>query len=404
MEMATKHRRRLGKGRRELAFSAGVLAVLWCTWGALLLFRACGVADGAEPKGASPPRSSAGRRFDAPVGVTWSNLPLRPALMRLAEANHVTIVLDRRVDPDQKVEFSAQGNSLGGTLSTLAARLKLGLSRVGDVAYLGPAAEAERLRTVMELRRDEFAALEGGGKKSAGRIGANWPAFSRPRELFVAAAQEAGLKVENPEAIEHDLWPEIALPPMLEVDRMSLIAVQFGLTFQFDLEGKGVRLVPWPETAAVSRFHKTANAAMSAARLQPLFPRSEITAESGRLSVVGPVEDQELVAEALAGGTTGGGSNPGGASRKTTAKEGRKVYRLQIAMPVGRLLRELGTRLDLTIRTDDAAIAAAGKSLETEVRVDVKDVSEDELLKATLEPAGLTYQRQGKVLLVQPQK
>ncbi len=58
--------------------------------------------------------------------------------------------------------------------------------------------------------------------------------------------------------------------------------------------------------------------------------------------------------------------------------------------------------MGIEIAVDKPAIQAAGISLETKVRVDVKEVSADELLKAVLDPAGLTFARHENVVEVKP--
>ena len=39
----------------------------------------------------------------APVSVIWEGNPLRPAMMNLSRTQHVAILIDRRVDPGQKL-------------------------------------------------------------------------------------------------------------------------------------------------------------------------------------------------------------------------------------------------------------------------------------------------------------
>ena len=91
-------------------------------------------------------------------------------------------------------------------------------------------------------------------------------------------------------------------------------------------------------------------------------------------------------------------------SQHTVTTEGRKVYSLQVELPVGQLLQSLGPRMGMEINIDKAAIAAAGKSLDTKVKLDVKEAGEDELLRAVLEPAGLTFTRKENVVDVKPKQ
>jgi hypothetical protein len=123
-----------------------------------------------------------------------------------------------------------------------------------------------------------------------------------------------------------------------------------------------------------------------------VLQRSEIEALEKGFMVRGPAEEHETV-EALLSGET---------ARRTTVAEGQKVYQLNIAMPVGRLIKQLGPMLDLEVQIDKAAIERAGLSLDREVNVSAKNASETELLRSVLDPAGLTFDRDGKKLVVRP--
>ena len=46
--------------------------------------------------------------LDQPTGLTWGGLPLRRGLLSLSRTKQVAIVLDRHVDPEQKVELSSR--------------------------------------------------------------------------------------------------------------------------------------------------------------------------------------------------------------------------------------------------------------------------------------------------------
>jgi hypothetical protein len=125
----------------------------------------------------------------------------------------------------------------------------------------------------------------------------------------------------------------------------------------------------------------------AAARLQQnkLLAAAEIKVDGEKLLVIGRQEDQEVVSQLLAG-------NP---VRQTKITEGQKIYTLKLDEPVAisKLLKAIATQTGLEIQVDQQSVAAAGISLEKRVGIDVKKVSADELLKAVLEPAGLTFTR-----------
>ena len=78
------------------------------------------------------------RQLQMPVGVTWRQTPLRSALNGLSSSQSVAIFLDRRVDPDQKIDFTVDDVELNAALQRLATDHGLGMSYVGCVVYLGP--------------------------------------------------------------------------------------------------------------------------------------------------------------------------------------------------------------------------------------------------------------------------
>ena len=93
------------------------------------------------------------------VGATWEAIPLRRAITSLSRSQRVAILLDRRVDPDQKIDLSFTDVPLERRLKLIAGKLQIGVAQVGPVIYLGPAATAEKLRTLSALRNDRGAAV-----------------------------------------------------------------------------------------------------------------------------------------------------------------------------------------------------------------------------------------------------
>jgi hypothetical protein len=333
------------------------------------------------------------RQFDQPVSISWSGIPLRQALSNLARSQRVPIVLDRRTDPDQEIEITLSDVSLNAALKSIALRLNLGVSRVGAVIYLGPPKTAERLRTLVELRKQEIGGLPQGSRLTLSTLKrCRWAMLSTPRELLAEAARDYRVRIEPLESVPHDLWPAADLPAMGLTERVSLIAVQFDLTFEFVADGRELRLVPMPDSPLLEKSYTYPNPPFAIQRLKTLLKQSQLEAGERKLIVRGPAEEHEMVEALLSGKTV----------RQTTATAGKKVYQLNVAVPVGRLIKELGSKLEIDVVIDEKAVTAAGLSLDKEVKVSVQDVTEDQLLKAVLEPAGLTFRREGKKLVVRP--
>jgi hypothetical protein len=333
------------------------------------------------------------RQLEQPVSISWSGVPLRQAVQNLARSQRVAMLLDRRVDPDQEIELALTDISLEEVLSRIAAKLNLGVSHVGPVIYLGPAATAERLQTLVELRKQEIDRLPPAARAAlVAPKPCHWEMLSTPKELLAEAGRDYAVRIEPPADLPRDLWPAGELPLVVLAERISLFAAQFDLTFQVSPDGRAVRLMPMPERAVLEKSYPVATPAAAIGRLKDVLKRSELTAGDRKIVVRGPAEEHDMVATLLSGKTV----------RRTTVTQGKTVYQLNIVMPVGRLIRELSPKLNLDIEFDELAIQRAGLSLDRDVKVSVKDASEEELLKAVLEPAGLTFTRAGKRLVVRP--
>ena len=180
-----------------------------------------------------------GQQLAVPVSVSWTNLPLARALKSLAKAQHVAIVLDRRVDPERPITLAIDQEPLGEALEKIAGHLTLGYCQFGPVAYFGPPTIAKRLRTLAALRLDELRQLPTPvTRKLLMMRSSHWEDLTEPKQLLEDLAAEAGVEILGIDKIPHDLWPAADLPPLSWIDRLTLIAAQFDLSFELDKAGR----------------------------------------------------------------------------------------------------------------------------------------------------------------------
>ena len=366
-------------------------------WVWVVLYLTCATLIAADTQWATG--DALGRALARKIDLAWSNIPLRGALLELAKSQKIGVVLDRRVDPGEKIELSLDAVPLAEAIQRIASRAQIGSTLLGPVAYFGPVATAERLKTITALRKSDVEALPKGARTTWRRSAPmKWDDLARPRELLAALAQENGLQLEGIQQIPHDLWAAADLPPLPLADRLTLILCQFDLTFEIGADGLSLRLVVMPERPVIDRSYAVPAGSIetTAAQLKQskLLAAAEIHTVDGKLLVRGREEDQEAVVELLNGHT----------ARQTAITEGQKAYSLRVELPLDQLLPSLARKMGLELRIDDAAISAAGLSMSKTVKVDVKEASADALLRAVLDPAGLTFARQGDVLTIKPAK
>ena len=163
--------------------------------------------------------------------------------------------------------------------------------------------------------------------------------------------------------------------------------------------GRVRRDVPLSESPpTMARRYRVRYAADQVESLRRKFPGMAMHVEGEEIVADARIEDHERLAEWLAGDSKA-------ASPPPPAGGGRQVYSLRVQeQPVRALVGALAQRMNWTVEMDDTAIRAAGLSLESRVSFDVKDVSQEELLRAILQPAELDFLLDGNRLRIVPAK
>jgi hypothetical protein len=284
-------------------------------------------------------------------------VPLRDAIQRLQRLFNDTVFVDRRIDPTTRVTLAAESSSVEDVMRRLAADHGWGVIGLGKAVYVGPKSGAAQLRTTLptleaamkELPRSDQA-------RFARRRKLDWEQLTEPRALVTDLVKKNGWQIQNADQIPHDLWPAGKLDGLTLAEQLALLLVGFERTFELRADERVIEIV-----------------------------------------ALKPLSDGE-VSETL--GRTERSTTAGSAPEKT-----RQVYSLRVEeKPVGAVARALAQRLKWQVEFDEAAIAAAGLSLDVRVTFKVDDVGQEELLDALLRPAGLSYRREGERIIIVPAK
>lgn len=347
---------------REVAYPTGPATrgagclVLACVVIALAagLPEASAQGDASNRAGTSP---QAARRVVPTATIHWQDVPLRDAISRLEKLFATATFLDRRIDPTERVNLEMSASSAEQVLTQIGGEHGWSARRVGGVVYMGPADAARQLAGVIAARRADVARLPPSQRAVFSRKSAlSWPRLTRPRELVTELVKRNGWRVADAERIPHDLWASERLDGLTFQEQLTLLLVGFDLTYAIQSETRTIQIL---------KLDKTAIAA--GAEDSPSVPTAQ---------------------------------TPPAAQERTT----KQVFSLRVAdKPVGAVMRELARRLNWQVEFDDAAIQAAGRSLEARVSFAVENVEQDELLQAVLGPAGLTFQREAERIKIVPQ-
>lgn len=302
------------------------------------------------------------QKLSEPANLLWSDIPLRQALSGLSQTYRVALLIDRRVDPGQKMKLARKGDSLGATLQAIADQRGLGVTLFGNVVYLGPVPTVERLHGLAALLERDVRRLPTTMKFKYHKVQKlAWEDLATPRDLLERLAEENGLAISGLESVPHDLWAAADLPALSLSDRLTLIAVQFDLAVRLSEDGKRILLSPMPDNIPRTPDNKLrlTSATSPAKRLKPKPAASLETVGIGKIVI----------------------------QRK----------------PLDAVLQELANRFNLELKIDREAIDAAGIALDQHVSLHEENTTIDRLFGKLLEQAKLAFRRHGRVVEIFPE-
>jgi len=311
-------------------------------------------------------------------------------------------------NPSATLDFSADDLPLDELLSRLA-QARGGVARVvGNTVYLGPAEPSAPLRTLVALRTRELndAIREGTGKRGFVKpYDFSWNDLATPRELLERLAQRHSFELRGIERVPHDLWGAAELPQATLAEALSLILIQFDLTFVWRKGGAGVEIEPIAGDPRLEQSHPAPKGIKPRAWLERV--EQELQGRQAKLRgeavVFSGLQEEHETIEALRDqlrGTrlpTRKGQEPAGG-----AKEVRYTLRMQ-DKPVGSLLKTLESRQPAyQFEYDAAALQQAGIRLEQRISLDVKDATVEELLRTALSQVRLGFEIEGQKVRLYP--
>ena len=317
------------------------------------------------------------KQLEVVASVQWRRAELRERLENLAAVHRVAIFLDRRIDPQQQLDFSSTGAPLELLLGQLARQLNAATAQIGPVIYIGPPRAAGAVAAVAAQRRRDLG--KRGSLSRRRPLPWNWPMLAEPRQLLLDLAGEQGLVIANPDLIPHDLWPAVDLPPLELADRLTLLLVGFDLTFERDGASNRLKLVPLPTDAEYEQSYPLAGDADElVSALKRDHPKLMLRRDGNRLIVRGKYADHQRIVSRISGSSTGAkGASPDNTRFTLT------VRNESAGAVVSTVARRLGKQLQVA---PDVRERLAGK-----VSFVVHEATLDALMEKTLGPLGLTY-------------
>ena len=321
--------------------------------------------------------------------VSWKGKTLRQSLERVTETQTVCVMLDRRMDPDQEVEFNARLIPLGDMIDQLARQHGGSSCQVGSVVYVGPAQTCHLLPTVNELRRDEIRKLPLVHQRRLLKSTPwKWERLTTPKQLLEQLERDYNVSIAGKENMPHDLWPAMKLPALDFATKLSLVLAGFHVTFKVADDGRTTTITAMPSDVTLRRDYDAGSRAAELSRnLSPQFPEATFSVNGDKLVVEGPWEVHNEVERFLRGTPV----------RPAPSAGGKKHYTLTVEnKPAGGVARAIGQHVGKKVVFD----VKVDRRLTKEISINVKEVSLEQLLTAVLTPANLKFEIKGDTIRV----
>lgn len=329
---------------------------------------------------------------NAIIGVSWSDVSLRESLYNLAKQQGVAIFLDRRVDPNQSIEFESAGRSLEHTIMALTDKLDLAALKIDNrLFYIGPRRQVAELhfrrtkllKTIAELPRGQRSVWTKPVHLGIKRL-------DEPRRIIEALTNLAGIEVRDPEVISHDLWPEVDLPDLKLIDSMILLSYGFDRWPQVSKDGKLLRFNAATELKPVAIKHTRLLSDTIKDEIREEFPDSKFVDEKKRTTLVGTPE-AHYVASRLQAKLTSRKKRPNDKVARTIVKSFNSDAKIES------ILRKVAGAMGVELEYDESMQLL----LDARVQVSVENVSFEKLIEKALENTGLEFQvDSGKLIIL----
>ena len=309
------------------------------------------------------------------------------------------------MDPSAEVPIDVSNVSLRTGLTGIARRVGGDATVPENVVFLGPKSATTRLRTLIELREQELQSRELSAPKPRRselmrRHSFESEDLEAPQEILKKFTNLVQLNISNGKAIPHDLWGAMVLPDVTITEAISVVLIQFDLTFRWIDKGSAIELVPIPDVVMLERKHHPKQKPVDAiGMVRQRFPHLEAEVWKTEISVKGLLEEHEAVAAFLRGD---GENSPIKIEPPKPLKQ--QIFGLEAErVPLSAIMKKLEESA-VSFEYDPDELKAAGVDLEQKIKINVKKASADEFFKLLFDPVGLEFQLDHLTVKLKPKK
>lgn len=346
------------------------------------------------------------RALSRPFSASWSNVGIRAIITRIRNTQNISIILDRRIDPSNKVKLDIQNLTLEQGLKNLASKVHAKIAVIGSTIYIGPKQEVSNLKTLLELRRTELLHLTKTNSKLKSRQSFllqrrtfHYQDLDKPADILKKITDAYQISVKNQNLIPHDLWAHGTLASVNANEAISLILIQFNLTYRWNQQESQIDIMPIPKSVTIRKLYtpRGKSAALQINRLKEKFPNITVALVDKKIAVNASIELHEQVELLLDPGSL---TNIRKQPKPKAIPIKRRRFTLRVKkVPVQAIMNKL-EQSGIEFIYDNRQLTEAGIDLNQKIDITVNEAGAQTFLDALFSPLKMKYQIEGTKIIL----
>jgi len=316
-------------------------------------------------------------------GVVWNGTPLREAATQFGMSHRLSVLIDRRVDPGTPVELTVGTATAEDVFEQLAAEADATIVRIDGLVVIASAEHADTLTPLILLAMEGIA--DNAHLRRVETV--RWGDLTEPRQIVNDIAAAYDLRVENQEAIPHDLLSRGVLPDLNLAQSLSAVLWQYGLTFDLGESGRTVKIGPVPVRIVYrDRYLPKSTTTATLAEWRRRWPEAEFDVKRRVLTLRGDIATHRQFRQAV---EMRDERDPRPENTEAVALNDRRFTLEAQDVPVRAIMANLETT-GVEFQYDAAALRAAGVDLDERVTLDLRDADAAQFFEAVFGPLGVS--------------
>ncbi|MFK7778752.1 MAG: hypothetical protein QM501_11660 [Gimesia sp.] len=348
------------------------------------------------------------RKLSNPFSASWSNVGIRSIIQRIGSTQNISIILDRRIDPSTKLKLDIQNLTLEAGLQKIASLVHAKCAIVGSTIYIGPEKIVSKMETLLVLKKEELTKLANTHANLKSRVlflhrrkTFHYQDLDQPSEILNKITDAYQISVKDKKRISHDLWASGTLSSVNANEALTLILIQFNLTYHWEKQGTQIQLIPSPESVTIDKIYlPRGNSVVSVSnRLKKDFPGLTVITIGKSIKISASKEQHDKIELLL---------NPRANSHRNRPQKvdpvpiQRRKFTLRVKkVPLNAIMKKL-EQSGIEFDYDESQLVNAGINLSQQIDISVKDANAREFFDSLFSGFHLHYQIIGTKVKLTP--